>query len=310
MACRSASVQRAEEKFGGALEAINKLIEKNEKFSQKEEDYFLEQIEKSQNSMGVDDFENVGVKQFATKVEFTSEFNADALVAVISEVLNTAAVIATAGGSAAAIFANPDNIKTFSNLLTAIAESIKTKSTTAANIFYSMNRIAPGLYACTLSKAMTITDKETFGEEAITATTFHYALFFSKQHAQKITHWDRILSLLMSIRKLNEARVNLVDQLVDNKITIAVFNNLSGEFKKAINEYEDEMSSLVGDMSTVEITNKANEEIVLDINMNEIVDNQSKCVKSLYKSIELLDGRSSIFEAPLLEAKELLDKLK
>lgn len=308
MACRSASVQRAQIKSNNALEAIKRLENDIENLAQAEETDFENKISKNQNDLGIDDLEKVD-GNFATKVDFTHEFNADALIPVITNVLNTAATL-IAGSGAAAILTNPENIKTYADLLSSIAEAIKTKSTTGANTSFSMNRLAPGFFSFTSTKAMTITDKETFGEESVTATTFHYALYFSKKHAIKMGTWNTILSVLEVIRKLNEARIGLVDRLIKNDYTLAEFSALSEHYKLAIEKHESELSILVYEKSVVGVTKKAKMSYPSTVEVNDVLYNHNESIDILTKAAKLLGSRGSLYAPALRETKDLLNSIK
>lgn len=309
MACRSASVQRAEKKSEEALMAIKNLEKSIENLAEAEKQDFMSKIEHTMAEMGVDDLDEIGDKNFATKVDFTHEFNADAMIPVITEVLNTAA-IAISGTGAAAILSNPQNIKTFANLLTSIAEAIKTKSTTGANTSFSVIRLAPGFFSFTSTKSKTITDKETFGEESITATTIYYALYFSKKHADKVKDWSTILFLIEMIRKLNEARVGLVDSLVKNEISIAVFTELSSQYKKAIEGYESELSILIDERSVVGVVSKAMARNNYIVEPQDILYNTDESMDILSNATDIFGVRGSLYKPVLREAQELITILK
>ena len=263
-----------------------------------------------QNEIGVDDLEKLEGNS-AIKVDFTHEFNADALIPVITNVLKTAASLISGAGTAAAILTNPENIKTYADLLTSIAESIKTSSSTGANTSFSMNRLAPGFFSFTSTKSMTISDKETFGEESITATTFYYQIYFSKTHAVKFNDWTRILTLIEVIRKLNDARIGVVDRLVNNEFTLAEFTKLSDSYKLAIEKHESELSILINETSVVEVTSKAMKHTysaeALDTNSVLSIESDSK--KILDNAIEIFGNRGSLYGNALQEAKYLLSTI-
>lgn len=309
MACRSASVQRAEKKSEESLMAIKNLEKSIENLAEAEKQDFMSKIEHTMAEMGVDDLDEIGDKNFATKVDFTHEFNADAMIPVITEVLNTAA-IAISGTGAAAILSNPQNIKTFANLLTSIAEAIKTKSTTGANASFSVIRLAPGFFSFTSTKSKTITDKETFGEESITATTIYYALYFSKKHADKVKDWSTILFLIEMIRKLNEARVGLVDSLVKNEISIAVFTELSSQYKKAIEGYESELSILIDEQTVIGVVTKAIARTNYIVEPQNILYNSHDSMELLSNATDIFGVRGSLYAPVLREAQELITILK
>lgn len=308
MACRSASVQRAQKQSDKALKAIKHLEKSIEKLAKSEEAYFESKIEDSKTDIGVDDLDKVDANS-ATKVDFTHEFNADAMIPVITEVLNSAA-IAIAGTGPAAILKNPQNIKTFANLLSSIAEAIKTKSTTGANTSFSVNRLAPGFFSFTSTKSKTITDKETFGEESITATTFYYALYFSKKHAEKVKNWSTILSLIEMIRKVNEARIGLVDRLVNNEFTVAEFTTLSSQYKEAIDDYESELSILVNEKSVVGVVEKAMTLNSYIMEPKDILYNHDESMTILSNATAIFGVRGSLYTPALRETQELMSILK
>ncbi len=312
MACRSASVRRAQQKSEKALEAIKKLEKNISELAKTEETKFEEKIIEFQEDIGVDDLEKLEGSS-AVKVDFTHEFNADTLIPVITNVLKTAAYLITGAGPAAAVLTNPENIKTYADLLSSIAESIKTNSSTGANTSFSMNRLAPGFFSFTATKSMTITDKETFGEESITATSFYYQIYFSEQHSVKFNGWTRILTLIEIIRKLNDARIGVVDRLVNNEFTLAEFSKLSDVYKVEIEKHESELSILINETSVVEVTNKALKQdyssAMLDIDTKSFLSTESDSEKLLNSAIELFENRGSLYGNALQEAKYLLNTL-
>ncbi|MDN3494192.1 v-SNARE N-terminal domain-containing protein [Winogradskyella bathintestinalis] len=307
MACRSASVRRAQKKSEEALKAIKKLEKNISDLAKSEEAVFESKIREFQEDIGVDDLEKLDGNS-AVKVDFTHEFNADTLIPVITNVLKTAASLISGAGTAAVILTNPENIKTYADLLSSIAESIKTNSSTGANTSFSMNRLAPGFFSFTSTKSMTISDKETFGEESITATTFYYQIYFSKKHAVKFNDWTSILTLIEMIRKLNDARIGIVDRLVSNEFTLAEFTKLSDSYKAAIEKHESELSMLINETSVVEVMNKAIKknysEKVLDTKTVLSTSMDSKAI--LNNAIELFGNRGSLYSNALQEAQYLL----
>ncbi len=311
MACRSASVQRAQKKSEEALKAIKKLEKNIQDLAKAEETEFESKVREFQDDIGVDDLEKLDGNS-ATKVDFTHEFDADALIPVITNVLKTAASLISGAGTAAAVLTNPQNIKTYADLLSSIAESIKTKSTTGANTSFSMNRLAPGFFSFTSSKSMTISDKETFGEESITATTFYYQIYFSEKHAIKFSIWTRILTLIEIIRKINDARIGVVDRLVSNEYTLAEFTKLSDSYRAAIEKHESELSALIDEKSVLEVTNKAmnlkySKEV---IDAKSVISASIESKETLLKAIDLFGSRGSLYGPAFREAKYLLSTIE
>ncbi len=308
MACRSASVQRAQKKSERALKAIEELEKNIKSLAKAEEDDFQNKIDKSKLELGVDDFEKIDENN-ATKVDFTHEFNADSMIPVITNILKAAAAT-IAGANAASVIINPENIKTYANLLSSITEAIKTKSTTGATTSFSVNRLAPGFFSFTSTKSKTITDKETFGEESITASTFYNALYFSKKHAAKISSWSTILTLIEMIRKVNEARIGLVDRLVENTYTLAEFTKLSNQYKQAIENYESELSVLIDEQSVVGVVSKALSVNKYNFSPTDIIYNKDESLKILMNATEILGTRGQLYSPVLRETNELLMALK
>lgn len=305
MACKSASVQRAQKKSEIALEAIKKLEKNIKDLAQAEESDFKIKILEYQDEISVSDFKMLESSS-AVKVDFTHEFNADALIPVITNILKTAATFIT-GSSAVSILTSAENIKTYADLLGTIAESIKTNSLTGGNTSYSMNRLAPGFFAFTATKSMTISEKETFGEESITATSFYYAFYFSEEHAIKISKWNGIFALIKMIKKLNEARIGLVDGLMSDKFTLAEFNKLSAQYKLTIEVHESELSAIINEKSVVGVVQKA---------ISKSAYTETEVIDSLYdntishrlltKATDVFGSRGSLYTPVLNEAKDLL----
>jgi hypothetical protein len=200
---------------------------------------------------------------------------------------------------------NPQNIKTYADLLSSIAEAIKTKSTTGGNVSFSVNRLAPGFFSFTSTKSKTISDKETFGEESVTATTFYYALYFSKKHAVEENEWTTILSLIQIIRKLTQARIGLVDRLVNNDYTLAEFTKLSDQYKTAIEQHESELSIRINENSVVGVVKNAMAENISFFDVNDDLYKYDDAKELLSRATDLFGSRGALYSSALREVQEL-----
>lgn len=316
MACKSGSVQKAEKKSGEALNAIKALQLKMEKLAQEKENEFQQKINLKSQELNVNDFLILNSAS-NVKIEFTHEFNVDALVPIISTALKIAAsAIAGGGSSVLATLLKSENLDLFSSLLGGISDSLKTVSNSSANVLFSMNRLAPGFFAFISVRSETIYDKDTFGEESITAASYLYAFGYSEKHASEVTDIKETIALIEIINRYNDALVGLVDKLIGNAVTLSTCENLSKLYKAERDEAKTELAKLIGHEPVVEVKKNIPASI---FKFNNKISYQDVVPESLYSimkgkdpkdilsnAIKTLSKRSPSYQMALQDAKEIL----
>lgn len=309
--CRSASVKLAAKRAEEAERVIKELEERmNERFDEIKEE-FTDKISKHQSQFHYNDFVNENVNS-AIKIDHTFEFNADALVDVIDGILKTAAIALNAG-SAASVLAKPENLKVFSDLLNGIAQAIKTKSTTGANLTFSAQRLAPGFVAYTYISSTTIQDKATFGEESVTASSIMYAFSFSEKYALAISRWNSIISLTTIIDMLYSARVGLTERLMKNEYTIAEYSMLSEDFENAISKHKKELAALQAESSVNKILSKSlnafKEQSVEEMNITPVIRGTSQEQALLSEALIYFEQRGDLYMGAEGDVRKLLQEI-
>lgn len=234
MACKSASIERAEEQTANALKVINQLRDKIENLAREEEEQFIQRVKEDLKEYQYNDFLEAN-KNIATKVDFSREFSIDNLTSAITNIIKGAIKLANPNQAVIQILTNAENITIYTDLVNSIAESIKNSTKGGANTSYSKNKLAPGVFSFINSKSMSLINKETFGNEAVTATTFNYVIYYSAIDAQaNLMRTSQVDFLIKSINKLNEARLGLLDLWISDQITQEEYDKKLEAYKKQI----------------------------------------------------------------------------
>lgn len=245
MACRSASVQRAQEKSERALQAILNLAKNIVDLAESEERSFEAEISKTKDDIQVHDLKLLK-KHHATKIDFTHEFDVDLLVPVIENILKAASL--TVGGPATvAVLLNPASLKIYANLMNSITEAVKTKSMTGASAYFAMTKLSPGFFGFTSTRSLTISDKDTFGKESITAFNFSYELYHSETDESASNELNQKRIIQATIEKTLEAKLGLVDKLMSGEITPDQFELINNYLTKSIEESKLLLHEMTGE---------------------------------------------------------------
>ncbi len=307
MACRSASVERAERKSQKALEVIKKLDESMKSVTQQEVDEFDGRIKEYADNNGISDFKFIDVNT-QVKVDYTHEFNIDRLVPVIKGLLDTAAV-ALGATKALEIFANPANIKIFTDLFNGIAQALKTTSSTGAAFSFNASNIAPGFRAFTSIKTRTIQDKETFGQEAITAQTILYKMGLSPTLIVEDAEIALLLSLNATVKYLADARVGLALQVKEGTLSIGEYLKLTKEISAAIRYHEEEIAMRTKSDSLEAAKNESFSMLTESSTETGTVSGiytNDEAVENLKGAISSFQERSDLYLPILNDSKQLL----
>jgi len=308
MACRTPSVKKAAEKSEKAKKAIENLRSQVEDLASKEEEKFKKKIEEFEKSLRVDDFVTVRYTS-TTKIEFSHEFNLDQLVPVITDAIS--AVGATlAGTSALAVLQSEAAVQSYTSLVNSIAEAARSKSKSSADTTFSLSRIAPGAYVFLSTTSSTLYDKDTFGEESVTATTFYYGLYTSKKDAVQIVDFDMVILHSKTIIGLNDVRTGYLKKLAEGELTIAEYSALSKAIQAEIATVRSLIAALQkeesvdGSIPMMSLSNEIGIANEFDKNIYLNKDDRENILKS---AIGYFQGRGSLYNDALRDAQELLN---
>lgn len=307
MACKSASVERAEKKSKKALEVIRKLDATMQSVTQEEVDEFQDYIDNYANTNGIQDFKFYDLFT-KVKVDYTHEFNIDRLVPIIKGLLDSAA-IALGANKALEVFAKPENIKIFSDLFNGITQALKTTSSAGSAFSFNASKIAPGFRVFTSIKTRTIHDKETFGQEAITAQTILYKMGLSPNLIIEDAEIALLLSLNATVKYLADARVGLALQIKERTLSIGEYLKLTKEISAAIRYHEEEIARRTKSDS-IEIAKNESLKILTRSSAGARIINgiytNDEAVENLKGAIFSFREQSDLYLPILNDAKQLL----
>ncbi len=311
MACKSPSVKRVAEKSEVAKKAIEALSKQLKDLNDVEETAFRAKVEEMKNALNVDDFSPV-IYDTNIKVEFTHEFSLELLVPVITNAIKALSTTLAAGGGPIGILTSPDAIGSYTSLVNSIAEAAKSSSSSAGSASFSMNKIAPGAFAFIATRSSTLQDKETFGEESVTATSFQHGIFTSIQDAKNLINYTLVVLYAKTIVKLSDAKVLYLDKLLKSEITIAEYSLLSNQIQAEI----EKNRQLIGAIETKEkIENTIAKSIKVEADELPMLTKFSadapllaseKRINMLDELIGNFEQRGALYSNPLRDAKELI----
>ncbi len=251
MACKSASVEKAEKKAGEAMEIIVKLRKKAEQKAKDYETTFRSRIAEFENQLGVDDFIMRQYRE-TTKVEFTHEFNLDQLVPAIQASIELLVNVLAPGSAAVNVLTSPESLKTYASLVNSIAQAAKTESKADVSTTFSVTPVAPGVYLFMSSSAATITDKETFGNESITATNIYYAVYTSNADMD-VSDATLIMNIAEIILNLAKLKLDAIKMVAEGTMTMQQYRVFRAQIDEEINYERKKLAELeLNDVAVVE----------------------------------------------------------
>lgn len=296
MSCKSPSLERVtqrSEKAKKQIEELNKQLSDLENSAKKQ---FEAKIEEHAKKAKVDDFRRL-IFNSAIKTEYSHEFSLDKIAPVISAALGAVAQSLT--GSVMQVLTSPKAISSYSDLVVSISEAAKSNSSASSSLTFSANRIAPGVFAFLSANSISIKDSDTFGEEAVTATSIFYSLNNSIEDLQQTANFDLAYLNTELLLKFKNIQIGYADELANGKITIAVWqekNQIIDQTIKSIKERLDSSryNELVASVKQSEI----DEEMKLfDTDRNKTI---------LENSIIQFENKGAIYREALRNTKTIL----
>lgn len=240
MACRTASVERVADKTTKAKEQIDKLVEMLKKDRDSIENQFSAEISQRFKEAGVTDGRAIQ-SNYDIKVEYTSEFSLDAIADVVVKALNSVAAATDPSVKQPAM--SKEALDSYADLVSSVAEAAKSSSTSAASLSFTMTRLSPGLFSFLRATSVNIEDKETFGTEAVTATSIFYRFFQSIDDVKKDAKFVGALISYDTLLRLKRLQAALVDDLASGKITIEVWMTKDAAYAAAVAQKQKELDA-------------------------------------------------------------------
>ena len=296
MACKSPSLKRVVDKSGEAKTQVENLEKQIADLQEGQQENFEQQISQFGQRAKITDFREL-IYNSAIKTEYSHEFSLDKIAPVIGAALEAVANSLT--GSAVEILTSEDAVKSYSDLVLSITEAAKSRSSASSSLSFNANRIAPGVHAFISANSLSMNDQQTFGEEAVTATSVLYSLNNSIEDLKQTLTWELAYLDAENLIKLKRIQIGYTDDLANGEITIAVWQ----EKNKRIMEAIDRLQQRVNAAKFADIAaNAKNEDVPVNSDLFEV--EPSKIL--LEKAIHQFEDRGSLYESAILTSKDIL----
>ncbi len=231
MACRTPSVQRAANKTTAAANAVTQLEAALRTKDAANKAEFFQNIDSHLADAKVTDAREVSYSS-DVKTEYSSEFSLDKIAAVVTSALTALAKTQDPTNPKPAM--SPEAIAAYTDVVNTVAEAAKSSSQSASSLSFSMNRIAPGSFAFLYATSVNITDKETFGSEAVTSTSIYYRFMQSIQDLKNEAKFGEAVIDARNLINMKTLQAALTDRLATGNITIDQWTDLDAKYSGAI----------------------------------------------------------------------------
>ncbi|MFL9836932.1 hypothetical protein ABS768_05440 [Flavobacterium sp. ST-75] len=217
MACRTPSVERVADKSVNAQKQLDKLTESVKAQRDTLLDEFDGKVGENLKRARVSDGTILGSNDYI-KVEYSYEFSLDKIAGVIKDTLK--AIAANKDSKSFQDAFSDEAVESYTDLVNSVSEAAKSKSTAAASISFSMNRLAPGVFAFLSATSASLLEEETFGSESITSTIIFYQLIYSIDDLKNQQSFDEAAIDIQNLMNMKRVQAALTDSLADGSISI------------------------------------------------------------------------------------------
>lgn len=231
MACRTASVERVADKSVNAQKQLDKLTESVKAQRDTLLDEFDGKVGENLKRARVSDGTLLGSNDYI-KVEYSYEFSLDKITSVIKDTLK--AIAANKDSKSFQDAFSDKAVESYTDLVNSVSEAAKSKSTAAASISFSMNRLAPGVFAFLSATSASLLEEETFGSESITSTIIFYQLIYSIDDLKNQQSFDEAAIDIQNLMNMKRVQAALTDSLADGSITIDDWMARDEKFNAAV----------------------------------------------------------------------------
>ncbi|WP_109830135.1 hypothetical protein [Reichenbachiella versicolor] len=312
MACKSPSLEKVVKKTDAAKAVVVKLQKQLESLQIADEAEFNKRKNDLQSNLGVSDFKEANYST-TVKVEYSHEFSLDLLVPIITESIQLIASTLAPGSAGLKVLTSPDAINSYISLVTSIAEAAKSSSSADAAVSFNANKLAPGAWSLIATRSTSIRDKDTFGEESVTATLFQYGLYTSVENAKNEVAYSLVLNSATAIVKLSDAKTLYLNKLLKEDISVAQYSALSQQIDNLIDLEKNKIASIgTSENSVNTLMSNAFEDAEKSIGyLNDDLANAYLLTAEERESvlmtvIEGLEGKSSLYQFAIKDALILL----
>ena len=247
MACTSGSVKTVAEKNVAAAKAIEKVQAMLEAQENVNKTKFFSNIDAHLTDANVADARQISYNS-AIKTEYTSEFSLDEIAAVVTTAVKAA--VAATNPAVPTAAASPAALNAYADVVNAVAEAAKSKSTAAANISFSMNRLFPGIFVFLYATSVNIEDDDTFGTEGVTSTAIYYRFMESIDDVQNTTKHGAAFIDAKNLLNMKKLQAALTDELASGEITIDEWTKKDAAYSKAVKTIQDRLDAHKFDSKT------------------------------------------------------------
>lgn len=231
MACTSGSVALVVEKTQKAKDQITKLEQMLKEQEGVHKAFFFESIKSHLADAQIDDAREI-LYNSDIKTEYASEFSLDKIAKVVTSTLTAVSKATDPAVEKPAL--SQEAIEAYSAVVNTVAEAAKSSSTSAASLNFSMNRLAPGLYAFLYAASMSIKDKDTFGTEAVTTTVIYYKLIQSITDLKNEAKFSVTVMDYRTLMQMKSIQAGLTESLASGAISIEEWTKKDAVLSEAI----------------------------------------------------------------------------
>lgn len=240
MACRTASVQRVADKTISAKSQLEKLEKEVSDQKDKQQAIFYAKVTEHLRLAKIADERELDFKDYI-KTEYTSEFSLDAIAKVVTQSLKTIAAVKNAKTPSPA-FSN-EAVQSYTDLVNTVAEAAKSSSSAASTLSFSMNRLAPGIFAFLSAASSNAKDDETFGKESITSTVVFYRIVESIDDLKNEGEFNEAQIDYQNLQNVKTLQAALSDDLANGKLTFEEWMNKDKEYEKGVKKIRTRLRS-------------------------------------------------------------------
>tara|TARA_R110002051_G_scaffold324862_2_gene424206 strand:- start:1559 stop:2464 length:906 start_codon:yes stop_codon:yes gene_type:complete len=297
MSCKSPSLERVTQKSEKAKKQIEELNKQLSDLESSAKEEFEKKIKEHSEKAKVNDFRQL-IFNSAIKTEYSHEFSLDKIAPVISASLE--AVSQSLTGGVMQVLTSPKAVSSYSDLVLSISEAAKSKSSAANSLTFSANRIAPGVFAFLSANSISIKDKDTFGEEAVTATSIFYSLNNSIEDLKHETSFELAYLNAELLIKFKNIQIGNADELAKGLITIAVWNEKYLLIENVIKNIRERLDNA----QFRDIVARSKD---ADVDIDSTLFNTNKNRLILEKSVLQFENRGSLYRGALENVKTMLN---
>lgn len=254
MTCTSGSVESVADKTVAAKAQIDKLTVLLKDDDEKTRKYFIDAIGVHLRDAKVTDARELSFNS-DTKIEYTSEFSLDKIAAVVTSALKAVAAAQDPISPSPAM--SEQAIAAYSDVVNTVAEAAKSSSTSAASLAFSMTRLSPGLFSFLYATSVNIKDVDTFGAEAVTATSIYYRFMQSIDDVKNESAFGNALIDAQNLRRMKQLQAGLTEDLAKDTLDIDEWAKKDSAYDLAVKKIQQRLKEASFDVTKPVVLQRA-----------------------------------------------------